>query len=166
MRLANLSVGDSVFVDSNPFVYYFQPHALFGPDCQLLLDRINRHEVAGYTSTHVLTETVHRLMVLEAGLILGWGQSKIKAKLLKNPGAFSKLTLFRGALDTILWSQVRVLHIAPTDLVSAAAISQQIGLLSSDALIVALMRANGIDKLASNDADFDHVPGLTRYEAT
>jgi hypothetical protein len=25
------------------------------------------------------------------------------------------------------------------------------------------MRANGLTKLASNDADFDRVPGITRY---
>ena len=43
------------------------------------------------------------------------------------------------------------------------ALSQQIGLLTNDALIVAVMRANGLTKIASNDADFDRVPGITRY---
>jgi predicted nucleic acid-binding protein len=28
---------------------------------------------------------------------------------------------------------------------------------------VALMRANGLTHLASNDADFDRVPGITRF---
>jgi predicted nucleic acid-binding protein len=37
------------------------------------------------------------------------------------------------------------------------------GLLGNDAMIVAVMQANGLTKLASNDADFDRVPGLTRY---
>jgi len=36
-------------------------------------------------------------------------------------------------------------------------------LLSNDALIVAVMQANGLANLASNDADSDRVPGLTRY---
>jgi predicted nucleic acid-binding protein len=53
--------------------------------------------------------------------------------------------------------------IAPALIASAAAVSQQTGLLSNDALIVAVMRANGLTALASNDADFDRVPGLTRY---
>jgi hypothetical protein len=30
-------------------------------------------------------------------------------------------------------------------------------------MIVAIMQANALSKLASNDADFDRVPGLTRY---
>ncbi len=38
------------------------------------------------------------------------------------------------------------------------------GLLSNDALIVAVMQANGLSKLASSDQDFDRIPWLTRYE--
>jgi predicted nucleic acid-binding protein len=52
----------------------------------------------------------------------------------------------------------------PRHLIStAAAVSQQTGLLSNDALIVALMREHGLSILASNDADFDRVPGIARY---
>ena len=39
-----------------------------------------------------------------------------------------------------------------------------VGLLSNDALIVAIIQANGLTKLASSDQDFDRVPWLTRYE--
>jgi predicted nucleic acid-binding protein len=41
--------------------------------------------------------------------------------------------------------------------------SQQFELLTVDALVVAAMRQQGLTKLASEDADFDRVPGLTRY---
>ena len=43
-------------------------------------------------------------------------------------------------------------------------LSRQMGLLSNDALIVAVMQANGLSKLASSDQDFDRIPWLTRYE--
>jgi predicted nucleic acid-binding protein len=46
---------------------------------------------------------------------------------------------------------------------TACTISQQTGLLSNDALTVAVMQANGLTNIASNDADFDRVPRLTRY---
>jgi predicted nucleic acid-binding protein len=36
-------------------------------------------------------------------------------------------------------------------------------LLTNDALIVVLMQDHGLTALASLDADFDRVPGLTRY---
>jgi predicted nucleic acid-binding protein len=35
--------------------------------------------------------------------------------------------------------------------------------LTNDALIVAVMQAHGLTNLASHDADFDRVPGITRY---
>jgi predicted nucleic acid-binding protein len=36
-------------------------------------------------------------------------------------------------------------------------------LLHNDALIVAVMRHHGLTNIASEDADFDRVPGITRY---
>jgi hypothetical protein len=45
--------------------------------------------------------------------------------------------------------------IAPGMLATAASLSQQIGLLSNDGLIVAVMQANGLTRLASSDVDFD-----------
>jgi predicted nucleic acid-binding protein len=47
--------------------------------------------------------------------------------------------------------------------VTATTISQQTGLLINDALIVAVMQAHGLTKLASHDADFDRVAGISRY---
>jgi predicted nucleic acid-binding protein len=73
------------------------------------------------------------------------------------------LVRFRQALDSVLQSSLRVLTIAPSLLATAAAICQQHGLLTNDALTVALMQLNGLAKLASHDADFDRIPGITRY---
>ena len=73
------------------------------------------------------------------------------------------MSLFRRAIEGVVQSSLQILTIPPSVLVASVALSQQIGLLSNDALIVAVMRANGLTCLASNDADFDRVPGLTRY---
>jgi predicted nucleic acid-binding protein len=58
---------------------------------------------------------------------------------------------------------VRVLSVDLVHVLSAAALSQQQGLLSGDALVVAVMQAHGLTLVASHDADFDRVPGITRY---
>jgi predicted nucleic acid-binding protein len=58
---------------------------------------------------------------------------------------------------------LEVLSITPALVLAAAGLSQQTGLLSNDALIVAVMQNYGLVNLASHDADFDRVPGLTRY---
>ncbi len=54
--------------------------------------------------------------------------------------------------------------IAPPLVEAATLASQQFELLTGDALVVAVMQAHGLTHLASNDADFDRVPWLTRYE--
>jgi predicted nucleic acid-binding protein len=46
---------------------------------------------------------------------------------------------------------------------AAASISQQHELLSGDALIIAVMQAQGLTDLASHDSDFDRMPRITRY---
>jgi predicted nucleic acid-binding protein len=66
-------------------------------------------------------------------------------------------------VETRLRSRIKILTIAPALLGTAATISQQHGLLTNDALIVALMRAAGLTRFASHDTDFDRVPGLQRY---
>ena len=60
-------------------------------------------------------------------------------------------------------SRIQILSISPPSIAVATAISQQTGLLSNDALVVAVMQDRGLRNLASHDADFDRVPGVTRY---
>jgi predicted nucleic acid-binding protein len=69
----------------------------------------------------------------------------------------------RQALDEIAAARVVILAIAPPLVSQATDLSRQTGLLHGDALIVIVMRDQGLSHLASLDADFDRVPGLTRY---
>jgi predicted nucleic acid-binding protein len=110
----------------------------------------------------VLSEVGHRLMTIEASALFHW-PSKIVQRLQQNPANVRQLTQFRSALQKVPLLGIQVLTTPSTLLDPAAAISQQTGLLSNDALIVAVMQANGLTKLASEDSDFDRVPGLTRY---
>ena len=56
------------------------------------------------------------------------------------------------------------MHSITFSLLSAAlGLCQTHGLLTNDALIIALMQANSWSNLASEDDDFDRVPGITRY---
>lgn len=163
MTFADLAGGARVFLDANTLVYHFGPHPVFGAACNELVRRIEAGDLEGFTSTHVLTETAHRLMMTEAAAVHGWPPVKIKQRVQKDPAALSGLSRFRGAIEAVLSSRVCVLTIAAGLVLDAADMSRQTGLLSSDALIVAVMGANSLTDLASADGDFDRVPGLTRY---
>jgi predicted nucleic acid-binding protein len=163
MTFADIPAGSSIFLDANALVYHFAPHPTMGAACSALLQQIQRQQLVGFTSTHVLSEVAHRLMTFEAATRLGWLHSKVPQRLRQNRAEIKKLTAFRQAVDEIPNFGIQVLTVAPNLVSEAAALSQEFGLLSNDALIVAVMRVYGLVNLASHDADFDGVPGVMRY---
>jgi predicted nucleic acid-binding protein len=163
MTFADLLPGDAVFLDANTLVYHFTAHAAFGAPCTQLLQRIENQELLGLTSTHVLGEAAHRLMTTEASSRFVWPFAGIGNRLRTNPAEVRKLHVFRRAVEDVLASKIQVLTIPPDLLAAAVVLCQQEGLLTNDGLIVAVMQASGLTRLASNDTDFDRVTGLTRY---
>jgi predicted nucleic acid-binding protein len=163
MTFDDLVTGDAVFVDANILTYHFQPHPVWGPSCSGLLQRVENQELRGFTSTHVLSELSHRLMTIQASTAFGWPFAGIGNRLRNHPAQVQMLTAFQQAIVQVLQSRFQALTIPPASLATAAALCRQLGLLTNDGLIVALMQAHGLTKVASSDADFDRVPGLTRY---
>jgi len=76
MTFADLVAGESVFIDANTLIYHFGPHPTFGAACNQLIGRIKNQELRGYTSTHVLGEVAHQLMIVEASTLPGWSLSR------------------------------------------------------------------------------------------
>jgi len=152
-----------VFIDANTFVYNFGAHPQYGTACKLLLERIARQDLQGFTSAHVLSDLAHRAMTLEAIDQFGWAAKGIAQRLRNHPADVQKLTRFRQAVDEVSRVGIQVFPIDRPVISAATAISQQHGLLIGDALIVALMRLHGLTNVASEDDDFDRVPGITRY---
>jgi predicted nucleic acid-binding protein len=163
MTLDQVPSGAHVFVDSNVFVYHFQPHPTFGPMCHRLIERIERQDIEGTTSTNMLGELAHRLMVIEAAALPGWAGGKVLNRLKQQPDVVKRLSLFQTAVDSVLQSNTRVLALS-TGLVSTAVmLSRQHGLLTTDATVLASMQVLQVEHLASHDAHFDGLPNLTRY---
>jgi predicted nucleic acid-binding protein len=163
MTFADLVAGDSVFVDANTLIYHCSIDPTWGLACTNLLDRVGLGEITAFTSTHVLLEVCHRLMALEAARALGKPQGPMAKFLKGHLDEVRRLTGFRQAIDDLCIGQLRLLTTSPAMVPTIAALCQQIGLLTNDAAVVAIMQSNGLSKLASNDADFDRVPGITRY---
>lgn len=163
MTFADLVVGDSVFVDANTLLYHCTLDPVFGPACTNLLDRIGRGEITAFTSTHILLEVCHRLMALEAARLLGKPQGPMVKFLKSHLDEIQRLTSFRQAIEDLCVGQLQILTITSALVSTIAAVSQQIGLLTNDAAVVAIMQSSGLSKIARNDTDFDRVPGITRY---
>ncbi|MFO0964008.1 MAG: type II toxin-antitoxin system VapC family toxin [Gemmataceae bacterium] len=164
MTFSQIPANAALFVDANIFVYYFTPEPKLGPACQQLFERITKYqEFSAYTSTHILGEVAHQLMIMEATTRLGWPLPGITGRLQKHPAEVRKLTRFRQAIDDIPRLGVEVLAVERHWMPLAASLSQLHGLLTNDAISLACMQDRGIIHLASHDDDFDRVAGLTRY---
>jgi predicted nucleic acid-binding protein len=163
MTFDALAAGQSVFVDANVFLHYFTMHARYGPACQRFLERIDNHELTGFTSSAVLAEVVHRLMTIEACQRFGWAAKGIARRLRRHPSEVQQLARPRQAVDEITLFGIDVLPVGKSHVSLALDVSRQTGLLCGDAVLVAVMQSNGLSHLASNDKDFDRVPGISRY---
>jgi predicted nucleic acid-binding protein len=163
MSSIQLPPGARVFVDANTLVFHFAQHPKFGAACTEFMERIGRGELSGFASADVLSDLAHRMMTIEAMQLFGWPAAGISQRLRRHAAEIQRLTLFRRAVDGAHQSGLHLLPVTPQQVSAATAISQQFGLLSGDALIVAVMREHGLVHLASYDSDFDRVAGLTRY---
>jgi predicted nucleic acid-binding protein len=128
-----------------------------------LLEEIELRTLQGCTSAHVLGDLSHRLMTIEAALLLSRPMTGIANWLRRHPADVQRLVQYGQSLDDLLAIPLPIVPVTGTHVSRARFLSRQYGLLTNDALIVAVMQDHGIAHLASNDADFDRVPGITRY---
>ena len=144
-------------------VYHFTNDPKYGVASTRLVQQIEQGALSGFTSTDVLADVAHRLMTLEAIAINGWPYAGIAARLRKHHRSIATLTIFRQAITSLPQLNIQVIPVTQSLLEAATLASQQFELLTGDALVVAVMQAHGLTHLASNHADFDRVPWLTRY---
>jgi predicted nucleic acid-binding protein len=163
MTLADIPAGTTVFVDANILLFAVTNHPAHGAACEAFLDRAEQQELTAITSTSVLGEVVHRIMTIEACDRFGWPIPGIANRLRRHPNEVQQLVRPRRALDELQAARVGFLAVNPPQVFLATDLSRQTGLLYGDAVIVAVMQTNGLSHLASLDADFDRVPGITRY---
>jgi predicted nucleic acid-binding protein len=159
MTFDQIPGGTTVFLDANSLVYHFTNDPKYGPACTRLVKQIEQGVVSACTSTDVLADLAHRLMTLEAIAMKGWPYPGIAARLRRHHDAIPKLTIFQQAIASLSGLGIQVHSVTLPLLEAANQASRQYKLLTGDALIVAVMQAHGVAALASNDADFDRVPG-------
>lgn len=162
MAFADLADGTSVFIDANIFVYAFAPDPVLGTVCTQLLERIEQGRLKGYTSSHVLSDTAHRLMTLEACATFSWPYTGIASRMQRHSAEIQKLGKFRTAIESVIAIHVQVIPVTSQHILSATALSQRLGILTNDAVVVSVMLENSLSHLASHDADFDRVPDVIR----
>jgi predicted nucleic acid-binding protein len=163
MTFADIPAGAAVFLDANTLVYHFTSEPKYGAACTQLVKQVELKQLHGFSSTHVVGDVCHRVMTLEAINLLGWPPAGIAARLRKHHAEIAKLSVYGQAVARIPNLNIQVLPVTQTFIEAATSLCRQFELLTGDGLVVAVMQANGLTRLASNDADFDRVTGISRY---
>jgi predicted nucleic acid-binding protein len=154
--------GTDIAIDANIFVYAFLHQS---DDCRALLLRCARQDVYGVATLDTVSEATHRLMCAEAmnSGIISKETRNPAASLRKRPDAVAGLRTYWIQTQAILSLNLSFLQITEDHVRTAQSLRASCGLLTRDSLLVAAMQESGLTSLASNDSDFDRVPGLIRY---
>jgi len=152
------------FVDANILYYHFVATPPFSEPCSDFLQRVADGLIKAFVSTHVLAEAIHKIMVAEAAAKFGLNRAGLVNWLQHHRMRITELELFREACFELLAIGLREIPMDAATLRSATDIAKQMGLLTNDAIIVALMQSHHIVNLVTNDEDFIAIPGITIWQ--
>ena len=148
-----------MYIDASIFLFIAlkQKHLEESKD---FLKGINKKEMNGFVSVVVLDEVLFKLIQAEASFKFNIPVSSIVQFLKMNPDKIQELTRCWDALNKILSLNITVLDV-PEDFRLVMNTCREHKLLTRDAIHVAVMMARGISHIATGDADFKRVTGIT-----
>jgi predicted nucleic acid-binding protein len=157
--IRDIPSGSDVFIDANILIYGLTAQSTESRD---LLIRCSREEVFGVCLFETANEATHRFMLAEA-MSKGLIASESARELRRKPNIVRELTDYWRNSERVL--ALNLLFIPLDEQISRTAFKerQAAGLLTNDSMIVSLMRLLGVSNLASADADFDGVAGITVF---
>ncbi len=158
--LPNLPSQSFIFIDANIFVYGLSGQS---GQCRQFLDRCLKEEVTGITLFETVNEVTHRLMVAEA-LSRGLITRATAKRLRENAGLISGLIDYWKNIERLLALNLLFVPVNEAIVRGAQVERQAAGLLTNDSMIVSCMREYGVSFLATNDADFERVSGITVFK--
>ncbi len=161
--LSEIPDGASAFIDANIFIYHFSGPTALSPACSAFLERAEHGTLQGFTSTIVLIEVLHRLMILEAVGAFQIAPRDATRYLKEHPHQAKALAAHQAATQKIQQMGVQLVIVGVEDIERSHEIKRQHGLLTNDALVLTVMERSGVTALASNDPDFQLVDTITLY---
>lgn len=160
MHLSDLSAGSRVFVDANVMVYFFLQVEPFAEVCEAFFQRIANLEIEAFTGADVAATVVHRVMVAEVIAELGLDPRDAVNYLKSHPDVVKRLQWYRTIPSDIAQARVHILDVTYRELHGSKKYRADHGLLTADSVILAVMERYKLIHLATNDGDFERIPGV------
>jgi predicted nucleic acid-binding protein len=157
--LRDIPAGSNVLLDANVLIYSLSG---ISADCVELMRRCILEEISGFTTVEIVNEVSHRLMIAEAfskGLITKPNSGALKGK----HEVIRGLNEYWIQAERVLESNHLVLDLNELRIRHAQDIRRSHGLLTTDATILAAAFELGIDRIATNDTDFQNITGIMSH---
>jgi len=161
MKLDDIQKGETVFIDSNIFIYHFTGSS---NECSDFLNRCEKKELSGVTSANVLLEVLHRLMMIEAVKKNLVNPPNIVRKLAQHPEIIKQLHEYYLNTQKIADMGIPVKPVSYDTILKSKSFRVGYGLMVNDSSITASMQEEDIKLLATNDNGFTHIDGITVYK--
>ncbi|MCD6369330.1 MAG: type II toxin-antitoxin system VapC family toxin [Thermoproteales archaeon] len=160
--LARVPKGTSIFVDANIFHLYLRGPKPIRDICTEFLERIEKGELKGYTSTLVLDELAYKLMLRRVEELYRRNPLKV---LKENRKVVAEVAPYveKGISIILGMEELQILSVEPFHLEDFTEYMKNYSLWPRDSLHVAVMTSINCMNIASADEDFDAIPGIVRW---
>jgi predicted nucleic acid-binding protein len=158
--LKDIPDGVVCFIDATIFYYHLINTPPLSDDCLDLLARVGTGAINGVTLSVALAEATHKVMLAEVVRRHNVAPQGLISRLKKHPELLDNLTEHQQVVPLAQSLRVTIETITPDLLLRGAQLSPQHRLLTNDALTLAVIEKRAINHLATNDDDFDSIPGL------
>lgn len=150
MNLDSLQKGSEVIIDANIFIYAMRQQS---KQCKTLLLRCANNELNGFLPVHVLAEIMHKLMISEARDNDWIHGSNPARQLSERPDIAKKLFRYENLIKDLFAINLNIVSLEQEDFLTAMRIQRETGLLTNDALLIAVADRLRIQAIASADKD-------------
>jgi predicted nucleic acid-binding protein len=160
MKLAKIPDGEWVAIDTNILIYANQGQSA---DCIEFLRRCASGALQGLVPLPMVAELVHALMLIEARENKWIGRQNPSRALASRPDLVRRLARYETQVREFFGMGLRIEPALAADILEALRIQREAGLLTNDALLLAVARRLNCSVIASADKRITSAPGFSVY---
>lgn len=160
MTLAQIPDGEWVVIDTNILIYANQGQS---DDCIEFLRRCASGVLQGLVPLPMVAELVHALMLIEARENKWIDRQNPSRALAVRLDLVRRLIRYETQAREFFGMGLRIEPVLAADILEAMRIQREAGLLTNDALLLAVARRLNCVAIASADKTIASVPGFTVY---
>lgn len=159
--IAQIPDNVDVMLDANIIVYALTPTSRYHASYRQLLERGAEGKVKLHVVVNAAADVIHRAMILELMSSDQFEKSMDAVRhLKKNHESVKQLHRYKTILGDMVQARINILPLTFQDLHASKQYRDDYGVMVNDSLIIAVMKREKIQHLATNDSDFEDIPQI------